>query len=112
MKSLHSECLEEEAEDEQGWDNWLVESDSDFSSDESDWINVESDGSNDLELSDSDSEMADAEHSFSRPDQHGQPSMRVSSLATARVRSTPPRAHLKRDSGKHPLRYLLRPTLL
>ena len=88
MKSLRTENLEEDAEDEQGWDDWLVESDSSSSS-ESDWINVESDGPNNLEISGSDSETADGECSFARSDQHGQSSTRVSSLATTKVRITP-----------------------
>lgn len=85
MKSLRTGSLGEYAEDEQAWDNWLVESESDSSSDESDWINVESDGSNDLEISDSDNEMGGCNPDFARSDQHEQSSTRVSSLATTKV---------------------------
>ena len=84
LKSLRTENVEGGAEDEQGWDNWLVESDSGSSSEESDWIDVESDGSNDLQISDSDNEIANGD-----PDQHKQPPARVSSLATAKVRNVP-----------------------
>jgi protein SDA1 len=97
LKSLPAENFE--AGDEQAWDNWLVESDSEPSSDESDWINVESDGSNNLEVSDSDSEMADGESGFARSNRHEQSSARVSSLATTKVRNAP---HPTRSSGLHP----------
>ena len=85
MRSLHAGSFWEDIEDEQAWDSWLVESDSDSSSDGSGWINVGSEGSNDLEISDSDSEMADGEPGLTITDRHGQPSARVSSLATTKV---------------------------
>jgi len=84
LKSLRTDNLEEDIECEQGWDNWLVESDS-SSSDEPNWINVESDGSNDLEISDSDDETANGEYGFTRCDQHDEPPARVSSLATTKI---------------------------
>lgn len=87
MKSLHTENLGEDAEGEQAWDDWLVESDSDSSSDESDWIDVKSDGSNNLDISDSDSEMANGEPGFARSYEHEQSSVRISSLATTKVRN-------------------------
>ena len=83
MRSFHTVDLGGDA-DERAWDNWLVESDSDPSSDESDWINVESDGSNNLEITDSDSETVGG-----KPDQHEQSSVRVSSLATTKVSGAP-----------------------
>ena len=82
MESLPAEGLGEQ--NEQAWDNWLVESDSD-SSGESDWINVESDGSNNLEIGDNDSEMASGEPDSGKLDQHEQSSARISSLATTKV---------------------------
>lgn len=85
LKDIRPESLENNAGDEQGWDNWLVESDSDPPSDESDWINVVSDGSNDLEISDSESEIADGEPDLAAPDQHEHPLARRSSLATTKV---------------------------
>lgn len=75
----------EDTEDEQAWDSWLVESDSDSSSDGSGWINVGSDGPNNLEISDSDDEMADGEPGSAMTDQRGQSSVKVSSLATTKV---------------------------
>jgi len=88
LKSLRTANSEEDAEDEQAWDNWLVESDSD-SSDSSDWINVESDGSNNLDISDSDNEMADGDPGFARSGQHEHSLARVSLLATTKVRNAP-----------------------
>lgn len=88
LKSLHTESLEEELEYGQGWDNWLVESDS-SSSDESNWINVESDESKNLEIRDSDDEATNGEFDFTRSDRHDEPSTRVSSLATTKVMNAP-----------------------
>ena len=111
MKSLRAESLEEDVEDERAWDNWLVGSDSDPSSDESDWINVESDGSNKLEISDSDSEMADGKPGFARSDQHERPPVRVSSLATTKVRDDPSPYAQYEAWADVPHRYLPRPIL-
>ena len=80
--------MEEDTGYEQGWDNWLVESDS-SSSDESNWINIESDDSNNLEISDSGDETANCEYSFARSDKHVEPSTRVSLLATTKVTNAP-----------------------
>jgi hypothetical protein len=110
LKSLRTEGFEEEAGDEQAWDNWLVESDSDSSSDASDWINVDSDGPNNLEISDSDSEMAASEPVFAGSDQRGQPPVRVSSLATTKVRNAPNVPHETRAdfSPRYSRRQILR----
>jgi len=109
LRSLRAGSFGEDSEDEQAWDSWLVESDSDSSSDGSGWINVGSDGSNNLEISGSDSEMADGEPSPAMIDQHGQPSARVSSLATTKVRNNP-----RISCGTQadvPVRYLRQPIL-
>ena len=81
--------MEEGAENHQAWDDWLVESDLDSPSEGSDWINVESDGSDNLEISNSDNEIDEGGPGFARSDQHKQLPMRVSSLATTKVRSVP-----------------------
>lgn len=94
--------------EEQAWDNWLVGSDSD-SSDSSDWINVESDGPDELEISDSDSGMGDSGPSFARSDQQKQSPVRVSSLATTKVRTSSIPCEAWADI---PLRYLRQPILL
>lgn len=80
LKSLRPGNVEEDPEDDEAWGNWLIESDFDSSSEGSDWVNVESDGSDNLEISDSDDEMAD-------DDQPKQLPMRISSLATTKVRN-------------------------
>lgn len=87
LESLCAEDVEEGAEDHQAWDNWLVESGSDSSSEGSEWIDVEPDGSNNFEISDSDSEITDRGPGSARPDQHKQASMGVTSLATTKVRN-------------------------
>jgi hypothetical protein len=78
------ENVEEDAEDEQAWDKWLVESDSHSSSGESEWINVVSDGSNNIEINDSGSETTGDEHGSARSDEHKEPP-RISSFATTKV---------------------------
>lgn len=110
LKSLRTEGFEEQAGDERAWDSWLVESDSDSSSDASDWINVDSDGPNNLEISDSDSEMAASEPMFVGSDQRGQPPVRVSSLATTKVRNDPNVPHETRAdfSPRYSRRQILR----
>jgi hypothetical protein len=80
--------VEEDPVDEQAWDNWLVESDSDSSA-ESEWINLESDGSDNLKISDSDSEIVEDEPGPAKSDQHKQPPARVSSFATTKVGNVP-----------------------
>lgn len=88
LKSLRTENAEEDTEDDQAWDDWVVESDSDSSSEGSNWIDVESDGSDNLGISDSDNEIADGVPISVGPGQHSPPT-RVSLLATTKVRSTP-----------------------
>ena len=87
MNSLRTENAEEDVEDDQEWDSWLVKSDSDSSPTESDWINVESDGSDYLDISDSGSELAEDEPGSVRSNRQGGPPTRFSSLATTKVRN-------------------------
>lgn len=82
MNSLRTENAEEDVEDDQEWDGWLVKSDSDSSPTESDWINVESDGSDYLEISDSGSEGEPGPVMSNR--QRGPPT-KMSSLATTKI---------------------------
>jgi protein SDA1 len=98
----------EESRDQQAWENWLVESDSDSSS-EPDWINVDSDGTDNLEISDSDSETADAEPVSTSSDQCGQLPAGVPSLATRKARNVP-RVHT--NFWLMPHRYLRQQILL
>ncbi|KAF9792317.1 SDA1-domain-containing protein [Thelephora terrestris] len=84
LKSLDTENVGEDSRDQQAWENWLVESDSDSSS-EPDWINVDSDGADNLEISDSDSETADVEPVSTSSDQRGQLPAGVPSLATRKI---------------------------
>lgn len=89
LKSLRTKNAEEGTEDDRAWDDWLIESDSNSSSEGSDWIDVEPKGSDNLEISDSDNEVADGEPGSVRSDQHKDPPMTVSALATTKVRNVP-----------------------
>lgn len=84
LKLVRAENMEEDGDDEQAWDNWLVDSNSD-SSDESDWINVESDGPDNLEISDSDGEIAGDKPDTAVFRLQKQPPTRLSSLATTKI---------------------------
>ena len=84
LQSLRVENVGEDVEDEQAWDKWLVESDSDSSSGESEWINVASDGSDNIEINDSGSEIAGDGHGTARSDEFEEPP-RISSFATTKV---------------------------
>lgn len=87
LKSLHAENVEGGAEGDQGWDEWLIESDSGSPSEGSDWIDAESNGSDNLQISDSDNEIANDDPGSARSDQCKQPPTRISSLATAKARN-------------------------
>ena len=86
LKSLPAEDVEEDTVDDRAWDNWLVESDSDTSSEGADWINVKSDGSGNIEINDSETETADGEPGSAGFDRQLSPG-RVSLLATTKVSS-------------------------
>ena len=107
MKTLHRENVEEHSEDEQAWGDWLVESDSCPSSDDSNWINVDSDAAGNLEISDSGDEVIRGE--VGSPESYQQSSGRVSSLATTKVGNL---SRVPCEGLLTPLRYLRQRILL
>lgn len=84
---------ENDEDDEAGWENWDVESDSSESSSESGgWIDVDSDGDDDLDISDSEDEGEKGEkNSKGKGKEEGiapseEPAVaRISSLATSKI---------------------------
>ncbi|KAJ7582468.1 SDA1-domain-containing protein [Mycena floridula] len=82
LKKLREEdgVMEEEEDDEAGWNNWEVESDdSSDKSSEDGWINVDED--EDLNISDSDDEEDQKEQVKDESD----PALRISTLATTKI---------------------------